>query len=335
LDVFLSRSYSTNDLSIMIRQANIDFLFWETFSINTGFLKVDYGFNSYFHPLNINGFFPEFIEIYDRISVATEEKGFEGVPAIRAKVAFSDLFGKRLNIAFEQSLIWYDFSNFERNFHFSYLSFVYMSVNFGLIAAYSEEKKPVWGGNFSTLLPGSIMFFVETLYRTESFRPYVNNDLNMVSQKEDGDYFNVSVRLEWSKPDPVLKNPVDLKFEYFYFAEGFNGDEFYNLAEYCEGPLNLISGKYNDLIIRNRNFRHYIYGFFGYTITGWKLSFNYELIASLDVPSFQHNFSITKAYNNAALTLGTVYNSSSDETVFEIVNYGMKWNVFLNFMLVI
>lgn len=322
IDVYLMRPFGTNSLALMIRQTYLDFLFWDTLSVRTGLLKLDYGFNSYYHPLNIDEIFPGLKSLYREIDVGTEQQGFEGVPAIKLNVSLKDLFGSALNVSFDQSFVASDVTDLKKSFYVSYLSFVCNGLNAGMLAGYSEGLHPVFGANLSALLPLKILFFMEGIYRTESFRTWIDEDSAAGSYRTNAAFVNASASLQWS--GIVFKNNLSAVVEYFYYGEGMNQEMYERTADFlADSDANLIY--YTGLFGENRSFMNNLCLQLSYTLPNSHWGFGYKLLSALDTGVFRHELSVSKAFDSATVKLGGVFDHSTDENDYETVYQAVRW----------
>ncbi|MBK8553479.1 MAG: hypothetical protein IPL53_21405 [Ignavibacteria bacterium] len=322
VDLYITKGFLTNSINISIREAYIDFLFFDFIDVKSGFVKLDYRFNGYYHPLNINEFIPDFKKLYQQISIGTEQQGFPGVPSFNAAVSFHDF----LNIAdinIKQSLVLFNPKNFEQNYFITSMKSVLGNNSFEILTGFTKGKHPVFGGSLSVLLPFGIMMFWEGIYKSESFKSWIYN-AQISNYVDNINIFNTSLRFDYSIQ--LFKNKLGLSLEYFYYDDSlstFQYDEIYN---FLKTPTNLIY--YGDLINSDKNFKHNLYVKADYNISDLNLRFNYRLIVALEQSIFQQTFVVVKSLNNASLTLAFV-NYINPDVKYDLVYQGMDNQLYL------
>jgi uncharacterized protein YozE (UPF0346 family) len=228
-----------------------------------------------------------------------------GVPSARLNVSFLDII-PGINISLDQGLVWYDFENIDHNFFLSSLSLMSSNFQAGVVLGYSQGILPVLGMNASITFPFNTIMLWEGVLRQESFRAYVDDDL--IQEYRERLFFNQSVRLETTQKEPLFQNSISCYAEYFYYDEGFSKAQFNNIYDYLETQdINvLLIPEYYDLIIPERNFRHYLTLGTGY-VTQENWSFLYKSIAELTNGIWQHWFTIGKAFDNVMIGLSVIY----------------------------
>ena len=150
IDLTVAKDYLSPDLAVSIAEIMIDLLFFERFGFQTGFLKMDYGFQSYFHPLSVTNLLPEFADLFGKISIGGTDRGFKGIPGFGADITVPEIIpGLSLNLRQRVALFDFDaddppaqaFRHFERNYFISDLRGSAGDIAFGVLAGFS--------GNFS------------------------------------------------------------------------------------------------------------------------------------------------------------------------------------------
>jgi len=332
LDLYFSKPYDTNSLNIVVREAFIDFLFYDTVSFKAGFIQTDYGFNNnYFHPLNVIEFVPELRESYTNIYIGPNDVGIPGVPSARLRISLPE-FVEGLKIGLDQGLIWYDYEHFDKNYFISSLTGVYSDLQAGVIFVYSgnsfgndaEVRKPVLGMNFSVGLPFKSIFLWEGVFRQESYRNFVQ-DSNVLNKRE-ALFFNQSVRLETSQEDPFFHNTLSGYAEYFYYDEGISADQYNLIYDFLKNPINILQYG-NKLIIKERNFKNNLtFGIHYLTRQRWK--FSYQAITELDSTFWQHWFTVGKAFNNVTISGTFIYIPETEEK-YQLIYFAKNVLVYL------
>ncbi len=337
IDAYISRSLDTNDINISIREAFVDLLFYDTLSLKTGFLKMDYGYNSYFHPLNIIEFVPDIRYLYNKINIGNQDLGYKGVPAFKVRAALPEFIDK-LKISIEESMVWINFNDLSQNYYLSSITGAYLNYTMGLILGYSgnsfssdtNRKLPVTGYSFSASLPYDFLFFIEGLYKKESYRPYSQDNI-YTEKRGNTDFFDVSFRLQTQKEEPLFHNMFSMSLEYFYYGEGLTKDMYGNVYDFLKNPVNL--AKYGqNLIVTERNFQNYIEAEFGYTLNGKNLTFGYDIWYEPISQLFKQQFSIQKTFNKVSLIGYLIYTQSGDEK-YQLTYGGNDWSAFLNMII--
>jgi len=344
VDIDTLKRFETDGVDINFNETYIDFLFYQKFGIKTGIIAIDYGSNSYFHPLQVVEFIPELKARYGRQFFGSTDLGYRGVPSFQAKLKLPS-FNENANITLRQSEIFLgaDLNTSSGNvqvnapesvvapsvidrkvYSITDVSFVYKTFDLALLAGYVDRKRPVWGGSISFLFPFEIMGYAEVLYRKESFRAKIKNGEYL--EWEKGNYYNASLGASASFSDPFLQNTIKLECELFYYAEGYDGKQFSEVRDFLQYRENY--AYYDNLIQKERNFKRNGMLSVTYTIPRYRLSFQEKATGSVYTrtePGSRYRylaaneFYISKAYNSATITFGYLYNTSisSDSFVYQ------------------
>lgn len=340
LNLFFTKFYDTNYLDISIREAYIDFLFFNSFSIKSGFQSIDYGYNSYFHPLNIIEFVPEFRNIYNKITLGNAPQGYKGVPSIKFSYTVPE-FMESLKLTLEQSMCWFNNTNLMNNYYISMLNTIYGNYSLGILSGYygnsfttnKDRTLPVYGINVSAGLPWNIYLFAECLYKQESYR-YLVVDEAITNKRENTGFYNGTVRLELTHDSPIFtQNTFTFQFEYFYYGEGYTKKSYDSAYQFISNSsLNLYT--YGpQLLMYERNFINNIYTSFTYNIKDW-ISLSYVLKMEVEPQTYYHEFDLMKVFDqaNASIRFSLVYISFSEEK-YRIVTGAQNWQGYLSFYL--
>lgn len=351
IDVNMIKSFERSLVDIDFNETYIDLLFYERVGVKMGVSAIDYGNNSYFHPLQVVEFIPELKARYGRQFFGVTDLGYRGVPSLQARLKLPSFY-ENVNLTIRQSEIFLgiDLSSStgdvainssqsitesdvidKKIYSVSDLGIVYKSFDFNILGGYIDQKKPVWGGSISYLFPLQIMGYAEILYRKESFRPKIQN--GVYSQWEKGSYYNASIGASASFNDPLTKNPVRFQCEVFYYGEGFDGERFMEVKNFFQYEASYTY--YYDLIQKERNFLRNGMISIMYTIPQYRLSFQEKVVGSVYATkdpgsrySFlaSNEFYISKAYDSATISVVYLYNSTvaadsfvyqgSDESIF-------------------
>jgi hypothetical protein len=316
LDVFITRDTGTNAFVTALREAYIDLLFYNTLSIKGGFIRLDYGaLNSWYNPLNIVELL-NLENVYRQIMIGNAKQGFEGLPAIQFGFSAPE-FMPDFKLSFEQSMICTSRINLQDNYFLSKLEGIYGSIDLALLMGYCGNSwnesdtgrfKPALGGNLSFRLPYDLMFFGETVYRYQSFRPAVSG--SNIAAVRSGNFFDATARLSWSVKEPWFNNTLGTSLEYFHYGEGLTIDQYNDSYNYLTGTG--LTAVYGPVFFRmDRNFQDYIYYTLTYNLTVPKLSFGYTLDAELGSGYLQHTLTVTKSYDTVMLMASIVFNQVS------------------------
>jgi hypothetical protein len=344
VDVNTIKRFEKSSVDLDFNEVYVDFLFYERIGMKMGVSAIDYGNNSYFHPLQVVEFIPELKTRYGRQFFGSDDLGYRGVPSFQTRLKLPS-FDDDVSITLRQSEIFLgvdlNTSTGEININSSQsvrepkiidkkiysitdLSFVYKNFDLNILSGYIDQKKPLWGMSVSYLFPLQIMGYAEILYRKESSRPKVKNGAFI--DYEQGNYYNASVGVSVSFNDPFVQNPMVLQFELFYYGEGFDGERFHEVRNFLQYKENY--RYYNELIQKERNFlRNGMIGI-AYTIRKYRLAFQDKVIASVYATKEQgsryrylasNEFYISKVYDSATISIGYLYNStiSSDNFVYQ------------------
>jgi len=340
LNLFFSKFYDTSSPDISIREAYIDFLFNNCFSIKSGFQSIDYGYNSYFHPLNIIEFVPEFRNIYNNITLGNDSQGYKGVPSVKFSYAVPE-FIDSLKLTLEQTMCWFNNTNLMNNYYISRLNTIYGNYSFGVLTGYygnsfttnKDRTLPVYGANLSVGLPWNIYLFTECLYKQESYRYLVEND-TITNKRENTGFCNVNARLEVTNDSPVFtQNTFSFQFEYFYYGEGYTKKSYDSAYKFISSSSLNLSTYGPQLLIYERNFMNNIYTSFTYNIKD-RISLGYVLKMEVEPQTYYHEFDLMKVFDqaNASIKFGLVYISYSQEK-YRIVTGAQNWQGYLSFYL--
>ena len=317
-------------LFFKINELYMDFLFFDTLSFKSGFYKVDYGYNGYFHPLNIIEFLPDLRKSAGRMSAGSADLGFKGVPSSKVKITIPEFF-ENLKINLAETVVIVNLEELEKNYFISDLSVVYGNLNFGLLSGYTKDKKANWGVALSYMFPFDILVFSELLLKRESFKPYVMTN-GKVTNYRDQEYLNASLRVEYKIKETLLNNDIALSIEYFYFGEGLTKGMYDNTLKYLKKSSNNRQNQ-DKLLIAERNFRNNLNVNIGYSLADLKLGFNYKLIMSIDPFVFNHQFQLSKTYNAANIALAFNVNQSDEkyQIIYKAADMSGMLNLFVEF----
>jgi hypothetical protein len=339
LDVYFSKLSSTNLINISLKEAFVDFLFYDALSLKSGFIRLDYGYNnSSFHPLNVIQMLPELAGIYKKIMIGNSDQGYIGIPSEQLKFTVPE-FIPDLKLSLEQSMIWNNITNLAMNYYLSKLGVIYKDLDISMLMGYNGNSwdvnnanryTPVLGGSLSYRFPYDIMFYGETVYRYESYRPYISNTTFI--SKRSGSFYDVTAVLSYTlSKDPFFNNPLSTSLEYFYNGQGMTADQYSEAYSFLtNNPSNLAFGPL--LLIPERNFYNYLLFNIGYTITDYKLGFNYSLEAEVESRYLKQTVSIGKSYNNVTLSAAVVFNQSGEEK-YHLIYGDMDAFVYLQMMM--
>ncbi len=319
LDTYISTGFDTNAINISIRSAYIDLLFYDMISLKTGFMRIDYGYNSYFHPMNLIEFVPEIRDLYNKIYIGNQDMGYKGIPSARLNIALPEFIDK-LKINLDQSMVWIGFNSISDNYFLSSISCAYLNYSLNYVLGYSgnswssdtNKRLPVNGLSMSAVLPFDIIFFMEGLYKNESYRPYVSSDGNYTDKRSGSDFYNVSFRFQTIKTEPVFNNNISFSIEYFSYGEGLSHGMYDDTYNFLKNPSNAYHYGQN-LIISERNFKNYITTDITYTIKNSFLSFDYFFLNEMDSGVMKHQFTIDKTYDKVDIGGSIIYMQASDE----------------------
>lgn len=347
MDVTVNKRFEEDKTELTFYETYLDLLFYDTYGLKMGLIKVDYGTNSYFHPLQIIEFVPEIRDLYNRQFIGTTDLGYRGVPSLRAKARVPE-FIDDLSITVTQSEVFLGLdvtsssgnvdinpnqSNKERAryekrvYSITDVSFIYRNLNVNILGGYMRERGPVWGLSASYLFPFEIVGYVEALHRTESYRPRVE-DGEYLEYKQDN-YYNVATGLNFQFRDPIFYNSISINAEYFYYGEGLNPSQYEEARSFLKYRGNL--RHFSDLVVRERNMINYGMLSMSYTMPERRLTFKDQVIVTGHGPDdvlYYNQFIIQKSYDAIILSLTLLHNvgPKDDKILFQ----GNDQGVFVN-----
>jgi len=331
INSYLTKKYDGQHLSMNIREVFIDLLFYNHFSLKSGFLKMDYGFqNNHFHPLSAVDLLKEFRDLYGAIAPAEQNKGFKGVPGARVQISLPEYISG-LNISIGQTVTFFDFNtqtgysfeHFERNFFLSQLSVSWINIDAAIISGWSGtslsnrpssyevdeiaryEKRPVYGGALGIILPFQFAFFWESTIKTESWRSYVENN-EVKNYRNDSDYYiNSDMRLEWSKL--IKTHSLNLAGEYFYYGEGGTSKKYDQVYSYIieNTTDNSLYGADlpEDILLPQRSFYHYALFSGAYSEKVTQITAKLQAVYALKQKISEYTFTVSKDLQTVTMFL--------------------------------